>query len=77
MVNVVNRDDIIDTLAENNIQTDLNGDDKKDLLLRNQKQIRIKYADPDKQPNKIIFTRLYRTDTFESPQDVAEEVNRG
>ena len=76
-MNVVNRDDIIDTLAQNNIQTDLNGDSKKDLLIRDQKQIRIKYADPNKDANKTIFTRLYRTDTFERPQDVADEAERG
>jgi|GEM_PF-4232289 len=77
MVNVVNRDDIIDTLAENNTQLDLNGDGKKDLLMRNEKQIRIKHADPNKAQNATIFTRLYRTPTFDSPNDVAEAMKRG
>ena len=77
MVNVVNRDDIIDTLQENQIRLDLNGDNKEDILMRNQKQIRLKYADPGKTTSTSSFTRLYRTPVFDAVDDINDEIDRG
>lgn len=77
MVNVVNREDIIDTLQQNQIRNDLNGDAKEDIILWDSKQIWIKYADPEKDQSTTRFTRLYRTPSFESPSDLADEVRRG
>lgn len=75
-VNVVNRDDIMDTLQENNTRLDLNGDGDEDILMWNQNQIWLKYGHPEKSTASLTFTRLYRTPTFDSPRDVAEEVSR-
>ncbi len=77
MVNVNNRDDIIDTLQVNQIREDINKDNEDDIILRDQQQVWIKYSHPDKQQSMTIFSRLYRTPTFDSPRDVANAVSKG
>lgn len=77
MVNVVNRDDNIDTIQNNQIRTDLNHDNEDDIIMWDQKQIWVKYSHPEKTPTNTIFSRLYITPTFSSPQDIAKAVQKG
>lgn len=76
MVNVVNRDDNIDTLSTNQTRLDMNNDGKEDIIMWDQKQVRIKYNDPNKPQNRTAFTRLYKTSTFNSPNDISDAVSR-
>lgn len=76
MVNVVNRDDIIDTLQKNQRRIDMNTDQNDDLLLWDNKQVWLKYANPDSPKATTRFTRLYRTPTFNTPNDIEKAVAR-
>lgn len=78
MVNVVSRDDNIDTVQKNQSRIDLNHDNIDDIIMWDQKQIWIKYSHPEKSPAATAtFTRLYRTPTFSSPTDIAKAVQKG
>lgn len=77
MVNVVNRDDNIDTLQKNQIRMDINGDKAEDIMMWDTTQVWIKYAHPEKEEKGTTFTRLYRSPVFDSPADVSEAVDKG
>lgn len=77
MVNVLNRDDNVDTLSINQTRIDMNNDGKEDIIMWDQKQIWVKYNDPNKPQNTTAFTRLYKTPVFNSPNDVSNAVSRG
>ena len=47
MINVVNNNEQILQVGKNQIQTDLNNDKKKDILMRDQNTVYIKYADQE------------------------------
>ncbi len=76
MVNVVDRQDNIATLQAHQSRTDLNGDATDDIIMWDNKQIRIKYSQPVPANNGTTFTRLYVTPTFSSPADIAKAVER-
>lgn len=77
MVNINNREDIIDTLQVNQVREDLNRDNEDEIIMWDQQQVWVKYSNPNKEENKTVFTRLYRTPAFDSPRDVANEVSKG
>lgn len=77
MVNVVDREDNIDTLQNNQSRVDLNGDGKDDIILWDDKQVRIKYSQPTPANPGTTFTRLYVTPSFSSPADLAKATERG
>lgn len=77
LVNVVNREDIIDTLKENQQRADLNNDGLDDIILWTEKHIRVKYSHPEKTAPTIAFTRLYRTSSFKTPADLAKATKNG
>lgn len=77
LVNVVNRDDIMDTLQNNQERVDLNNDGIEDIILRSEKHVRIKYSHPEKTAPSIAFTRLYRTPAFKNPAELAKATSRG
>ncbi len=76
MVNIVNRDDIIDTLQENQTRLDLNKDGIEDVVMWNQQDIRVKYSHPEKEPAKNTLTRLYKSPSFNTPNDITDETDR-
>ena len=76
MVNVVNRSDNVDTLETNQWRQDLNSDGTDEIVLWDEKQIRVKYSNPQASQNSTVFSRLYRTPVFDSPDEIVDEIER-
>lgn len=77
LVNVVNRDDLMDTLQNNQERSDLNHDGLDEIIMRSEKHIWIKYSHPEKTAPSLAFTRLYRAPSFNTPADLAKATERG
>lgn len=69
MINVLNSQYNAEQMYDKIIE-DFNDDNTKDILLRDNNNIYIKYGDQQNDDSANHFTRYYKTSTFDNPQEL-------